>query len=415
MSLSRALRWVETHARSISLQKIIGVAVRGLMSTTTPDWPMLVSLGHWAKHRDRPDLLTHVLVDSESGPKGVESGEALLAEPYVETGQARRLLFSSAPVIVAGYMERDPKNADAREWRAFLEKAGAKGALKVQCDERHANRWEGTHVAEFLGLEVDAVKESNNRGYKLLDFDIEPPLHGPDAREELRRTIAPWLEEGFNALKGKGRRRYSYFYFSRYNLRGNAPSSWAPKLSRLAWVPCNDGKLRCPQDVLPQSDLARGDSPVAELSSGLLHILEQEGVSFGAAIPEATSLRRLSAVGSQLEAEELAKLLCECRGQVLTDEDRHHLERVVQVLTVPPGDGSRVPCNRIVQRVGGRLRGTLGGLDCLDGSCRRSVASGAGTPRISVRISGHHHWLPGAGLSPGRVDTGQNVTRRAGE
>ena len=376
-SLSRALEWIEDHARSVSLQETIRNAMAALVSSAKPNWSVLRPLGHWAKHRNRADLLTHVLVESKSGSKGVPASEALLADPYVENGQDRRRLFSADPVIAAGYLEQDPKSAGAHEWRAFFERAGAKGAVKVKPLKTRASRWDNKHVAEFLGLEVDAIPESNNSGYTLLDFGIEPIPPGRSAPKELRAAFAAWIDNDFNVLKGKGKRHTSYTYYSLYNLKGNRPSTWVTMLSKLKWVPCDDGDLRLPQDVLPCSDLSREDAPVAKLSSELLSVLEQEGVKFGTAIPEATSLRRLSAVGSQLDVEELAQLLRECREQINTDDDRHHFERVAQELTVPLSDSGRVPLDRIVQRVGGRRRGTLGGwiapLDRIDETLRMEL------------------------------------------
>ena len=375
--LSQALEWIEGHARSISLREIVGDAMTTLVSSPTPDWSVLTPLGHWAKHRNRADLLSQVLVESEGGPRGIPAGDALLADPYVERGQDRRRLFTADPVISAAYLEQDPKSAGAHEWRAFFEKAGTKGALKVRPMQTHAYRWNRGHVAEFLGRKVDEIPESNDSGYALLDFGIEPDPPGPGAPEELRAALATWLDDGFRVLKGKGKRQTSYTYYFPYTLKGNRPSTWVTTLSEFAWVPCDDGELRRPQDVLPWADPGREDAPFAKLSSELLSELEQEGVTFGTAIPEATLLRRLSAVGSRLDVEELAQLLHECREQITTDEDRHHFERDVQDLTVPSSDNGRVRLDRIVQRVGGRLRGALGGwtvaLDHIDDTLRTEL------------------------------------------
>ena len=169
------------------------------------------------------------------------------------------------------------------------------------------------------------------------------------------------LDDSFNVLRGKGLRQCKYVWRSSYTCTGGAQSAWVIKLSKLAWVPCEDGELRRPQDVLPGADPAREDAPVAQLLSEHLSVLEQEGVKFGTAIPEAASLRRLSATGSRLDAEELAQLLSECREQVTTDTDGALFDRALQKLTVPSSDNRRFPLDRIVRRVGGSLRGGLGG------------------------------------------------------
>ena len=371
--LSQTRGWVEEHARRISLREVAGEAMNALASSPTPDWSVLVPFGHWAKHRNRPDLLTRVLVESDAGSTGVPAEEALLADPYVEDRQGRRLLFPAKSAISAAYLEQDPKNADAGEWRAFFEKSHVKGKLEVQSVKSHATRWQRKFVAGFLGIET--IGESNNSGYDLLDFDIKANLPDPDAPEKRRKTLSAWLEDGCKALKDKGRRKARYFYYSPDNRTGNTPSAWVTKLIELAWVPCNNGALRRPEDVLPRSDPGREDAPVAELSSELLRVLEQEGVQFGTTIPEATALRKLSATGSRLDAEALAQLLRDCREEIATDEDRRHLGTILQTLTVPTDGSQRVPLGRVVQHTGGRgRRGVLGGwivpLDRIDEALR---------------------------------------------
>ena len=364
-TLSQARKWFKDHARSIGLREVVADAVNALVSSPSPDWSVLVPLGHWAKNRNRnnPKLLTLVQVDTADGKKGVPVGEALLADPYVEGGWGRRRLFPMVSAISADYLEHDPKHADAREWRTFLENAGAKGALVVRPLKTHAGRWDRERVAKFLGLEIHRIGESNNKGYELLDFDIEPDLPAPGAPEEIRAALAAWLEDGYRTLKDKGRRRYSYFFRWPYDDAGNVLSTWVTKLSELAWVPCDDDQLRRPQDVLSQHDPAREDVPVAKLSPGLLSVLEPEGLKFGSAIPEATPLRRLLAAGSRFDAKALAQLLRECREQITTDDDRRHFEQAARELTVPSTDNERVPLDRIVRRTGSgeRLRGSLGG------------------------------------------------------
>ena len=377
-TLSQAWKWIEAHARSIALREVVADAMHSLVSSPSPDWSALVPLGRWAKHRNRPGLLTLVRVDTEDGPKGVPVGEALLADPYVERGRDRRRLFPTVSAISADYLEHDPKHADAHEWRDFLEKAGAKGALALRCMETHAGRWSRERVSKFLGLEINAIGKSNDSGYTLMDFDIEPSIPAPDAPEELRSALAAWLEDGRRTLKDKGKRQVEYFYYSNCRRTGNVPSAWVTKLSELAWVPCRDDQLRRPQDVLPRPDPTREDVPIAKLSPELLSVLEREGVKFGSAIPEASSLRRLLALGPQLDAEALARLLRECREQIATNDDRSHFAQAVRKLTVPSSDDERVPLERIVRRTGGgALRGALGGwivpLDRIDEGLRTEL------------------------------------------
>ena len=357
---SQVWDWVEDHARGISLREIVNDAVKTLASSANSDWSPLLSLGHWAKYGDRPDLLVYVLVGSTGNLQGVPVGDALLADPYVEHGQDLRQLFGAAPAIASAYLEDDPKSGGPYEWRVFFEKAHALGKLAVQEVEQRCGRWERQRLAKFLGRAVPEGITSNNDGYRLVDFDIAPRLPGPNAPQKLRRSLAAWLADGFAALKQTGQRKTFYVFRWKYELVGNTPSTWVTKLSKLAWVPCDDEKLRCPKDTLPASDPAREDAPVAQLPPELLTVLDQEGLRFGTAIPEATSLRRLLATGSSLEATDLAELLSDCRQQPMADADRRHFAQALQDLTVPVSDGRCVPVKQVVQRVGGR-RGALGG------------------------------------------------------
>ncbi len=360
--LTRARHWLESRGRSIDLREAVASAVAALAESPSPDWNVLLPLGHWVMHRrTRPDLLTHVLAESREGVRGVPIAEALVADPYVERGESRRRLFPSVLPISSAYLEQDPKGADAHQWRAFFEKAGAVGTLGVRAVETHASRYEAARVASFLGLERAAISESNNDGYTLVDFEIEPDLPNENAPEGIRSALAAWLEDGFSALHDKGRPKASYYYYSRYERTGVRPSNCISRLCELAWVPCEDGELRCPRDVLPRRDPARDESPVAVLTEGLLTALRREGVDFGTAIPEAPALRKLLKVGSTLSAEALADLLRQVREGIDTEQDARHFEEAVRRLTLPSSDGRRISIDRVVRRVGGRLRGALGG------------------------------------------------------
>lgn len=129
--------------------------------------------------------------------------------------------------------------------------------------------------------------------------------------------------------------------------------------------------------MLKEPDPAREDTPFAKLPPQVLLVLEQEGVEFGTAIPEATSLRRLLAVGSKLDAMELGELLSDCREQETTDSDRALFGEALKQLRLPTTGNRRVELDRLVQRVGGRLRGSLGSwivpLEQIDESLRSEL------------------------------------------
>jgi len=359
--LSRAWQWIRAHARAIRLSELLEDAIRAQEASPSPDWSVLVPLGRWALRQKRPDVLVRVLVKCEVGPCAAPANSVLLSKPYVRN-QNREVLFPGTPIISAEYLD-DPETADPDEWRAFFEGAGAKGKLRVIAVDDYAYRNNTSRVATFLGIDMYSASryQSNAAGYKLQDFDIEPALPEPNALEDLRGALSTWLDDGCGALRDKGFRQVKYSYYGSYSVKGERPSTWVDKLSAIAWVP-NDGKLRLPKDVLPRPDVARQGVPVADLSEELVSVLEQEGMRFGTAIPEATALQRFLSLGSQPTAEELAVSLREIRKQVLTNEDKSLFEKAVQGLSFPSNDGKRVPLDRIVRSVGGgQLRGTLGG------------------------------------------------------
>ncbi len=356
----RARFWLENRAGSIELRDAIDRAMTAMAGSENPDWTVLISLGHWTKHRNRPDLLRHVLTKAESVAIVTRVSDALLSVPYVERGAARERLFPDLAVISPAYVEEDPTGIDAHEWRTFFERAGASGGLVVVPIERRAARWERQAAADFLGVTRDQVGESNDNGYTLLDFEI-PGLPLTEAPEAIRRALAPWLEDGYGALRDRGRRKATYSYYGSQQRRGLQPSVWVEALTSLEWVPCTDDVLRRPSDVLAEPDPARDDAPVAELSRELSTTLAQEGVIFGSRIPSAPAIRKLLKLGSTLGAEPLAQLLREVRQAVADNEDRARYTAAIPDLTLPTREGNRVPIRRLVRRAGGRFRGALGG------------------------------------------------------
>lgn len=359
----RALRWLRNYGQAISLKEAVEAAVTGhCESAAADDWHPIISLGHWVLNRSgRSDLLTHVIVESGDDQDCIRTNEALIADPYVERGDSRRVLFGELPPISPSYLTDDPKGRDAHEWRSLFEGAGAQGPLRVKTVESHVGRSDKAAVADFLGVEPNSIGRANQSGYTLVDRQIMPELPRPGASEEIRKAIGPWLEDGFSSLRDRGTRKVTYKYHTQKWQTGERKCEWVGRLSALEWVPCDDGALRSPKHVLPDPDPSRAASPVAQLSSDLIRVLRDEGLRFGRAIPEAPAIQRLQVRRSDLGAEDLATLLREIREEPASEEDRDRLAAIVQGLSIPLGEGRRVPIDRVVQRTGGRLRGALGG------------------------------------------------------
>ena len=227
--LSSIWDWISDDDRAISLQDILKKAMNQLELSESPDWSVLISIGQWAKQINRPDLVTHVLVESKVKQRYALARKSLLAEPYVEQGQYRRQIFSKLPVIASDYFDCDPNNSGRHEWRSFFEKAGVKGNLVVVQKDTIVGRYSQEKVKEFLGSGI-SIEDCNNDGYTLEDFDFLPNITSSDLPREHVEALATWLEDGYRELKGTGKRRVSYFYFYPYLDKGKIQSLWAKKI-----------------------------------------------------------------------------------------------------------------------------------------------------------------------------------------
>ena len=352
---SGAWDWLSENAREISLKELVDDAIAGLAGAKSADWSILVPLGQWARHLQRPDLLTHVLVDDPAGQVGRPIKEVLLAEPYVLDGAIRRQLSRCRDVVSGDYVATD---GDVGGWAKFLADSGAFGDLEVWREERTAFKQE---AESFAGVDMGYATSGR---YKLVDFELRwtsdqrvfSGLSMPDDAE----ALAKWLENGSGGLRGFGRRRVEYFHYSEKASMGTKRSAWATTLTELRWVPCKDGQFRRPSAVLAGDDEVRDDAPVADLRAELVEVLEAEGIRFGTDIPEAPSLRRLQKVGNRLEPADLAELLQEVQESVQGEDDLAHFHNAVASLEIPVGH-DRFPINRVVRRSGGSSRGLLGG------------------------------------------------------
>ncbi|MDE0421364.1 MAG: DUF3883 domain-containing protein [Gammaproteobacteria bacterium] len=353
-----AREFLETNARSVALSELIGHAAVRVDEADPVDVAAIVSMGLWARHRGRGDLLVRVLAETTDGLRGVTPESALVSAPYVR-GQDREALFPGMPVIADRYLEGVPV-AEPAEWRVFFQDAGAKGGVVVEAI-RERQAWTSEDVGDYLGRELGGHEYSNSAGYALQDFVIKP-LPGFDAPARTRRAVGAWLDDGFEALRGKGRRQASYTYRTAKVAKGKKASRWVKELSSLPWVPCSNGELRRPGEALSERDATRPDASTSVLSADLVAALQAEGVKFGTEVPESPALLRLQRTGDQLSPTAFAELLREVRASVASTEERGLFEEVLRTIGIPQKPGEFVPVARIVRRVGGgRLRGRLGG------------------------------------------------------
>lgn len=352
----QALRWFEGAATAVALKDIIQNACKELLRTVPLQWTTLIYLAEWARHQNQAHLVEHLVVDTPDGEQSVvPCGEALIAEPYIERGQARTALFPNHAISEYYLGSTSTNSAD---WRAFFEGRGAKGALRLVENRKWYARGEDARVAEALGIRGTEVGVANNNGYDILDYDFMPPWP-PSAVT----ALAPWLEDEHTVLRGRGRvRARSFFAYERMTL-GQRPCTWVQKLATLSWVPTDQGRHARPSECLETASDDYENAPVARLSPGLLKTLLDEGLSFGTAIPKSAAIRRLALRSVERSPAELAALLHEAITDVAGDQNGlRELREVLEGLSLPAKDG-RVPLSRLVRRTGGGTdsRSGLGG------------------------------------------------------
>lgn len=308
----------------------------------------LVELLAWALHRgdNRQDLVPLVL--SEEGP--CEPEDALVADPLVQGGKNRRLLFRQ-PALVADYATID----DRPSVEAFLQRLGARGGGALEERTEGVSRWDRGRVATLLGIDDSQVADANNRGYSVKDY------HFPFAIESVPPdALQNWLTREHDAFRGKGRRSADSFYGYPRSTPG-LPAQWVRDLQAHAWLLCTDGKRRNPGELLLEVDPDREDAPVADIDAGLASRLEAEGVEFGVEVPLSPALRRLELRGAtDMSDGDLEVLLREAIEAVEAGEATEgDLRRALDAVML---HGAPL-ASRVVQRTGtgAGQRGNLGG------------------------------------------------------
>ena len=339
--------WLEEQQQNVKLASLIESACSA--SEAKEELP-LVELVEWALSRNdrRQDLVPLVL--TEDGARGPR--ESLLAEPMVEGGWSRRLLFPDKSALVEDYAIIE----DLQAVVLFLERLGVWGRGALKEGRTRISRHNKQRVADLLGIDVQAVEPSNNSGYTLLDYSFSFAVAGRDAD-----ALQDWLSREHAVLRGKGRRiAHSHYSYPR-TTRGVKPTSWVCALRDNPWISCTDGQYRRPGDVLLEPNPDYEDAPIADLDAGLAERLTEEGVRFGVAVSKSPALRRLAYRRiSNMPDAELAEILSEALEQVAAGEaTRRDLIYTLQGVKLR-GD---VPFDRLVQRTGAgtNVRSDLGG------------------------------------------------------
>jgi hypothetical protein len=337
------VEWLKRHHVEVTLASLIQRLCRTDADATKLP---LVELLEWALSRgDRRDLVPLVL--TEKGPRAPE--RALLADPLVEGGANRRLLFPGLAAVVADYGAISETHAVVM----FLERLGVKGRGYLVEEQTHI--WSAQQVAEILGISREAVRSANRDGYRVKDLKLPFDPATVDAG-----ALNDWLAREHTALREKGRRWAESSYYGHQRTAGAAPCQWVRSLRDHPWILCRDGQRRKPAEVLLEPSPDYEEAPIADIDAGLAQRLLQEGVRFGAAVPRSPAIRRLvSKASSNLTDAELAELIAEAREQMMAGRaSQEEFERALLLVRLR----GRFSLDRLVERTGAGagLRSDLG-------------------------------------------------------
>ncbi|MBI4614142.1 MAG: DUF3883 domain-containing protein [Planctomycetes bacterium] len=342
-------RWLESYETEIRLAEIIKKEFGELASSAGPPLVAFFELFRWARLRgDRRDLVQFVV----AGGRVVRPRDALLADPYVPRGEVRRRAFPDRPPVSPLYAEGE---SDVPALCRFFEELGLNGSIVPKETGTPLDHRETHRLAQLLLLAAGGVEKANRKGYLLRDWQF------PEGTDRIRGDDLAWLLAAEHpGLRGKGRKHAtSSWEGDAKTTHGTASATWIENLRDWAWVPCVDGELRRPSDVLLSADEGLDGTPVADLDAELVKILQVEGLAFGSHVPKLPAIQRLQRLGGQLDDDPLAALLEEAvEAARSADGGEDELRRALEGVRI-----AGVPLDRVVSRTGtgATLRSDLGG------------------------------------------------------
>jgi len=338
-------QWLKSRHKEARLADVVKRACDA--ADDTDDLP-LVEIFEWALCRGehRQDLVPLVL--TENGAR--EPNEALLADPLLEGGSSRRILFDGMPALAEKYRNTDH---DIGTVVRFLEQLGVKGGGELV--EETSRQYSRASVASLLGIDATKVREANRAGYTVIDYKL--PF---DVLAVSPEAVQDWLSREHSALQGMGRCFAKSRYYGIQRTEGR-PAAWVDALQNTPWVLCTDGQRRRPGEILPKPDSDYEDVPIAEIDSELAGRLEVEGIRFGIGLSKSPALRRLALLGAgDMPDGELAELIHEAKRRVEEGSaERNELTEALKCVRIR----GRFPLDRVVERAGpgAGIRGDLGG------------------------------------------------------
>lgn len=386
LSRSPALGYIE-HVSSPKLEELVTQWWASLSEQPTPEQSNLaVQFTSWVrtKQPQRKSMVRKLLcIHSDTSIKLLNAEDTLLAEPY--GGNFRRTFFPKLPVITVGYVDAD-SSASLADWRSFFESLnpGPRGQFGLRLSVKTVD---GDYLRDLLGPEYRPPYlratwfrtkwrslEIDNSSYRLLEPELPRALKDILYRDsislEVASDISAWLSETPGMLKEFTSLRLAYIgYFQNVVTETilDYPAPWIQDLKERPWIPAKQGTGPYrPGDVLAFDDPARPQSPVANLPEELISILQQAGIVFGSAIPDAPAIDRLSVQGPNADPETLFDLIQKAIEVAQDDEKKSDFLLKIfkerNLFPVPAGaapvDGRpRVPYSRLVRSA---VRSTLG-------------------------------------------------------
>lgn len=330
-----------------------------------------------AKQTNRRSLIHKLLAKAvDDGNMLLPCDKTLLEFPYA--GEFRRVFFPDLPCVLSHYYNQSSKDAD---WKTFLESGPStpQGKFNVYVTSRQLG---ASSAHEYLNEKPPSRRSSllnlcwpvapsiqvSNKKYVIVTFSLREDVYKKlmaGADTNYLRAFAQWMEETPGPLKAYANERLLYIPYGSSQIQERTldkPAHFKTQLTECRWVIAKDGTGPYrPAEVLKEIDRVRPEAKVADLSVGLIKVLEQAGINFGQGVPNAEALRRLQFEGPTANLDTLAKLLESAIADLNGDEDKtQELKQILDktaLFPVPPGQqlldgGRRVPGSRCVLQAG---------------------------------------------------------------
>ncbi len=294
--------WLKARRQNVILESVIR---RVCDAADNRDKLPLVELLEWALGRgDRRQGLVPLVMTEHGARRPVE---AVLADPLVDHGICRRMLFHHMPPLVEDYAIIEDRHAVV----LFLERLQVPGRVELKPLTTLYRSHDKQQVQRRIGAEAPQTKQS--RGYTVFDYDFPFKVENIPAE-----ALQDWLTSEPSRLRSRGRLRAVGSYYGPQESRGTNPCAWIQELRGHAWLLCKDGERRKPSEVRLSPDPDYEDAPVADIDPELATCLQQEGIDFGTAVPKSPVLRRLTLRGGEdIPDAQLAALLRDAKEDLV--------------------------------------------------------------------------------------------------